>query len=923
MASTAENILARVQRVLAEKEAKLVSYAAVTVVREGTGTTRQSIRMTRKWERIDDLIRKDLEDYLRTYASVSNGEVAGIYVTDPWADGEIRAGRWRMIRVFSSPLKTDPNEQGIFQTLMYWPDGYGDFGDYCAQSSPLHHEDVNVFVDSPVLATAGHQNVIGHVYSATNSLDLETGLWRGEERDDEARYYGVKKGYSGNITEETERSAARNDDEAYPNSLQYAALAAAKKSVQSNFSINQYGLIDWEAAVTEKNAYPTEATGKKHIHGSVTVKETTSERINAETIPADDWPADIGVTTGLDFTITPEGLFHWTHNKRESQEYPTGGNGMSTWSHSPLSKEEKREGRNAEGTPEETDPGTYPAGSIIRTDFSINPDGLVDWNSTEETAIAYPEQPAEITFGGVMAVTNHSEKMNDLAVPVVFPGEQGFITRAEFSINRFGLYDWSIEEEEGRKPGLIEWETGNVLSPTFHQKQLNDTSHPAITAGLQGHVTNGYVDINRYGLFDWTTEDEEGVKPNAITWQTGGPLAATDHEKQLNDTSYPEMVAGEQGHITNGTISLNRFGLFDWETENEEAAKPDPIEWKTGGPMSEVSHTRQLNDTSHPDVVAGLQGHVIDARIDINRYGLFDWDTEDDEAKKPAAILWQTGGPLSSVDHTKQDNDTSYPEMVAGASGHIVSGAVSINRYGLYDWEKTDEEANPASETYQETGLQEVTDGIIFENQTEIPACPSPTGGGTPITRITARINAYGRYDGEVSTTSATAGYMTDPITVRSDSDMRIVETFYFNQSSAPGPGGESALANGLKRTTYDPSLNRFGLWDYVKSETSYFSPLGVLTTVVDYRLPGRQYSATSAWSVDEDTGKTRVVFKLMQEIEHHYLKVFTSYADAAAYINLDDVVGTQENRSGSGVRDIGNGFYMAHKVVHTMDDAE
>ena len=95
-----------VARNLAELEAKLVSLTSVKVIRDGE-TVRESMRMVHKWERISDRFRADYEAYLRGQE----------WLTDPMADQEKRTGRWRVLRVYSSPEKTNPSEQGIYQML--------------------------------------------------------------------------------------------------------------------------------------------------------------------------------------------------------------------------------------------------------------------------------------------------------------------------------------------------------------------------------------------------------------------------------------------------------------------------------------------------------------------------------------------------------------------------------------------------------------------------------------------------------------------------------------------------------------------------------------------------------------------------------------------------------------------------------------
>jgi len=122
MASTAENILARVKRDLAEINAKLVSWENITVAKCSTDAdktaARKGIRMTRKWPKIDDRIRDAYEDYLREYGSVINGDTQNMFVVNPMADQEVRSGTWRVLRVYSSAEKTIPEEQGIYQVLV-------------------------------------------------------------------------------------------------------------------------------------------------------------------------------------------------------------------------------------------------------------------------------------------------------------------------------------------------------------------------------------------------------------------------------------------------------------------------------------------------------------------------------------------------------------------------------------------------------------------------------------------------------------------------------------------------------------------------------------------------------------------------------------------------------------------------------------
>ena len=189
--TTAE--LAKCRALLAEESAKLVSKESGTwrkaVTASGTTTRWEDkayVRMVRKWERISDGDRWICEEYLRRYASAGN-TVEGLEVTDPKADRETFKGTWKMVRTALSVLRTDPAGQGVFQTLV-WPAEFdGEFGEFCAESSPLHHEDARVFANAAEVPTAAHRNAQGHIYRVNAAVNPEDGTWNGQEVDDQAR----------------------------------------------------------------------------------------------------------------------------------------------------------------------------------------------------------------------------------------------------------------------------------------------------------------------------------------------------------------------------------------------------------------------------------------------------------------------------------------------------------------------------------------------------------------------------------------------------------------------------------------------------------------------------------------------------------------------------------------------------------------
>lgn len=943
MASTAENILARAKRLLAEENAKLVEWRSVKIARTPSSTPIPSIRMIRKWERIDDLIRHDLENYLNTYTSVSNNDAASLYVTDPWADGEVRAGRWRMVKVWSSPVKTNPEEQGIYQMLMYWPVGYEDFGDFCAEASPLHHEDVTVFYQSPVLADAAHSNDVGHIIRAINSLDGETGLWNGEYRDDEARYYGIVTGYSGNAMERREHKEARNDTVPHPTSAELDALIADGKSVEASFSINQYGRIDWqttEAAPEEFPAAGGEGTAT-HVHGTIMLKETVEEKINDDALPEDNQPTEPGFTTDLNFSITKEGRFNWTAIERESQEYPAGGAGLVTWSYGPHFKEKKTTGKNTDAPPIAADPGTYPVGSITRTDFGINVDGLLDWSVVVESGIESAEKTG--IAGGPLNTITKTERLNSISVPTVGPGTAGIINSLDFRINQYGLIDWSKIEDAATPFGPIETNYGGVVVSVLRQEYRNASAPDDPGAGGAGEITSEDFSINQYGLFDKAVSVESAHKVGPVDIEFGSVLAVNTHAEAINDTSPNDVGAGTQGIITSASFSINRFGLYDWSTDTDEAqmwpAGGGTQDWKTGGYFEQAQHKQAMNQTALP---AGIddepdRGHIIGLDFNVNRYGLFDW-TSTDRSFENVADANSEQADIQFDDHrvsrteTRKYNETALPSNFVAGSGN--RGTIQrldwrLNEYGYYDYTLTVlQQITDFIEHITATEFTRKVHEIVFIGWDTIPdISDAATECGVSDTThslfsINYSYNEFGLYDGTITVREPIKNVSGDEITTDDNEDIERTMQEHFNVETAPTGATSAEATDGITHTTYDRvTINEYGLYDYVEVNTTYRSPLGSLTTEVSYRLCGKKGMRTSTWSVDPDTGETLVAMQATQDVELHYMKVFAGAAAAAAYINQNDVAGSDNMQSGSGISDIGHGLWLAHKVINTTDD--
>lgn len=165
--------------------------------------------LVRQWKRIPDREREPLYEFLHKYASEKNAAgtdeaqwTTTCWIDRPMIDGEALPGFWKMLRTWESRYRmNDPNEQGVFQALMFkgpWeldavPEGAGDGADddaeagECVASSPLHHTDRTIYTGSGDVPSCDHRNERGHIYEASGSFNDEDGTWQGHLDDDIAR----------------------------------------------------------------------------------------------------------------------------------------------------------------------------------------------------------------------------------------------------------------------------------------------------------------------------------------------------------------------------------------------------------------------------------------------------------------------------------------------------------------------------------------------------------------------------------------------------------------------------------------------------------------------------------------------------------------------------------------------------------------
>lgn len=177
--------MAHVRKLLSEDAAVLVECVRFNV-RGADGSVSPRRRMVRQWPRISDGERALCEAYLGVYASADNTTPSAT-VSNPKAGRETYAGAWRMIRTDLSRIRTDPAQQGVYQTLLFPADRDGNSGEFCSEDSVLHHEDAQLFSEASALPAQHAQATAGTIIRLNFNVDPETGLYSGQVVTDTAK----------------------------------------------------------------------------------------------------------------------------------------------------------------------------------------------------------------------------------------------------------------------------------------------------------------------------------------------------------------------------------------------------------------------------------------------------------------------------------------------------------------------------------------------------------------------------------------------------------------------------------------------------------------------------------------------------------------------------------------------------------------
>ncbi len=736
--------LAKARFLLAEDKAVLVQKGAVAFAagaKAGARRTRQKI--VRLWPQISDKDRALCDAYLLEYASAAN-DAPGNIVHGPKTDRETFTGDWRAKRTDLSRLKTDPREQGVYQTLVFPADSSGADGDWASEETHLNHVHTEASTGDAPAEIPCRTPPQGVRLSVVARLDKETGEWDSEKRTDEAR--NKKWEYSDGDALATTTHKREEHADAPP----ATPSPTPGKAYRVNADVDEYGTFRTQV---------DETTAQKKTTGPYTASKTplqtvTAEAIrNAETIPA------AGENETVSARVNELGLLdvekHTTTPIEKAIDY--------TASETALEKTVEKSVRNAAQAPNAAPGETVSArlnehGKVDYDKRTTTPkpaDATVEAREWSEKTVTkwYRNQDAEqeaipgvggqnaITTGGHAQPNEHGKFDGSVQItdpieresaeatvehgplrkvtskfhfnkPAVPPASSSGGTAVTYHprVNRFGL--WDFEERKAsagtggtdswKKITCVEWWTEKVYTLEFRNwTDVPDASaFPASGDALRAFARlSGFnVNLNELGLFDGSVQLTVPVEQHTdeITVEDSAQRTVTVKNyfnQRTAPVNRPQTSAlGGDKSVTTFNARPNRFGLWDYEERRTTFKKLEGTEYISEEAFFESATTQQKLNQTVPEKAESQDGKIQTVHNRLTDAGSYDSEIRTESAKAkntPEIIIEDSPERKVTIQHFRNKKDAP------SGAGHNTStnlttsfSGVQLNRFGLYDFTK-------------------------------------------------------------------------------------------------------------------------------------------------------------------------------------------------------------------------------------------
>lgn len=645
--------LAKARALLAEDSAILVQKQTVAYAagaRDAAGRRRQKI--VRQWPKISDGDRALCDAYLREYASADNA-APGRIVHGPKADRETYAGDWRMTRTDLSRLKTDPREQGVYQTLVFPADASdGPDGGWHSEETHLNHAHTEVSTgDAPAELDCAVPPPRTRL-SVNARLDRETGEWESEKRTDMAR--GKRWTYTDGDALATTTHTREEHADAPPS----VPAPVPGKIVRADADFDEYGTYRTRVDETTANA---KSTGP-YTASQNALQSTTEESVrNAQKAPS----ADDNETVNAH--INEFGLVDF--NKRKTTPKPK--TISYTSQNSALESTTTESGRNAEQAPN--------AGDNEAVNAHVNELGKVDYE--KRTVTPKEKQESFQSHKTDLETVQTTVGRNAGAAPAAGNNET-----VSAHINEYGKIDF-----EKRSVTPLE-KTTNFKS---HGTDLEDvTTEIGVNAGAAPSAGDNETVSAHFTELGKVNYEKRSVVPKekSVTF-TSQQTALQSIETTLARNAGTAPSAPDKGSVH---ANINEYGKVDYELRRVTPTQKTENFTSHKTALETVTTEIGVNAASAP---SAADNESVSAHI--NELGLVNYEK-------------RSVGPVEkSITFTSENNDEREVKTTVGVNAKKAPDAAKnqsvsarINEYGLVNYE---------THTYDNKGsLGEGTGGVVY-----------------------------------------------------------------------------------------------------------------------------------------------------------------------------------------------------------------
>jgi hypothetical protein len=334
-----------------------------------------------------------------------------------------------------------------------------------------------------------------------------------------------------------------------------------------------------------------------------------------------------------------------------------------------------------------------------------------------------------------------------------------------------------------------------------------------------GYIYDASNDLNRFGLYDASHSIRTArTREVAATAISDNALASATRSQSVNAAAPIAADSFAAGYIYEASSGLNDFGLYDGGKVSRTAKAVTVGSKQTrSGVLAGVDSNILLNATNASEAPGAAKGFIYEARNSYNDFGRYDSTTSTTTGNAVSFLNKRVEARVDQELYEDVYRNAADPlDTPAAAAGHIYDVQNSINEFGLYDIRLQRRNATPTSysSTIMRSELSTASQSF-YRNSSSILTAPSASVG--TIYQANSDLNAFGYYDGRITSTDSTEKelYTTWPHRYGTAA-LRVMK----NQKEFP-TDEVAALTNAMVNSV-SPSFNQDGTYDVGISETPH-----------------------------------------------------------------------------------------------------